>query len=399
MAHQNMHPIYLDYIAASPLLPEVQTAMAPFFSEFFGNPQSRHGFGVAPRQAIEDARARVASLIGCASREIIFTASGSEANNLAIQGLLAAYPKRGQHIITTEIEHYSVAHPIKYLEQSGYAVTWLPVDREGRVSAKAVSDALCDDTVLVSIAHANNEVGTIQALAEIAEITENAGVFFHTDAVATIGVIPFDCTNFPVDLAAFSAQSFCGPKGVGALYLRRGTRTHPLIAGGVQEEGRRAGTENVAGIVGMGIAASAAKARMAKEVPRLTSLRDQLISGLSEKVPFMHLTGAKQNRLPHIASFAVEYLDGSALIKSLEQHGISAASGSSCSTDALKISPVLTAMGLPGNVAQGGIVFSLGLQTTTAEIEQVISVFPACVSRIRQVSPLFAERLAETAQT
>ncbi|VAX33846.1 Cysteine desulfurase [hydrothermal vent metagenome] len=394
-----MYPIYLDYIAASPLLPEVQTAMAPFFSEFFGNPQSRHGLGATPRQAIEDARTQVASLIGCASREIVFTASGSEANNLAIQGLLAAYPKRGRHIITTEIEHYSVAHPIKYLEQTGYSVTWLPVDREGRVSAQAVADAICDDTVLVSIAHANNEVGTLQSLAEIAEITTKTGVFFHTDAVATIGVIPFDCRTLSVDLAAFSAQSFSGPKGVGALFLRRGTRIHPLIAGGIQEEGRRAGTENVAGIVGMGIAANIAHSRMENEVPRLRVLKERLITGLLAQVPFMHLTGAKQNRLPHIASFAVEYLDGSALIKTLEQHNIFAASGSSCSTDALKISPVLTAMGLPGNVAQGGIVFSFGLHTTTAEIEQVISVFPACVSRIRQVSPLFAERLAETAKT
>ncbi len=399
MADQQPHPIYLDYIAASPLLQEAQTAMQPFFLDFFGNPQSRHAFGTAPRQAIEDARTQIASMIGCAPREIIFTASGSEANNLAIQGLLAAYPKRGRHIITTEIEHYSVAHPIKYLEQAGYTVTWLPVDEEGRISAQAVSDAICDDTILVSIAHANNEVGTIQPLAEIADMTAQAGIFLHTDAVATIGVIPFNCTSLPVDLAAFSAQSFCGPKGVGALYLRRGTRTHPLIAGGIQEEGRRAGTENVVGIVGMGIAASATHTRMAKEVPRLGALRDQLIAGLLAKVPFMHLTGAKENRLPHIASFAVEYLDGSALVKSLEQHGILAASGSSCSTDALKISPVLTAMGLPGNIAQGSIVFSLGLHTTSAEIEQVISVFPGCVSRIRQVSPLFTERLAEMVQT
>lgn len=390
-----MDPIYLDYIAASPLLPEARTAMQPYLAEHFGNPQSRHAFALKPRRAIEHARAQVASLIGCTPREIIFTASGSEANNLAIQGLLSAYPKRGRHIITTEIEHYSVAHPIKYLQQTGYAVTWLPVNQEGHVCAKAVAEAIRDDTVLVSIAHANNEVGTIQPLAEIAEITDNAGVFLHSDAVATIGVIPFDCNTLPADLVAFSAQSFCGPKGVGALYLRRGTRTHPLIAGGIQEEGRRAGTENVPGIVGMGVAANAAKIRMSEEIPRLTALRDQLIKGLIAEVPFMHLTGARNPRLPHVASFAVEYLDGSALIKSLEQQGILAASGSSCSTDALKISPVLTAMGLPGNIAQGGIVFSLGMKTTKAEIERVLSVFPACVSRMRQVSPLFAERLAK----
>lgn len=391
-----MDPIYLDYIAASPLLPEARAAMQPYLAELFGNPQSRHAFGATPRHAIEQARTQVASLIGCTPKEIIFTASGSEANNLAIQGLLTAYPKRGRHIITTAIEHYSVAHPIKYLEQIGYAVTWLPVDRDGRTSAQAVADAIRNDTILVSIAHANNEVGTIQPLAEIAAVTEKAGVFLHSDAVATVGVIPFDCNTFPVDLAAFSAQSFYGPKGVGALYLRRGTRTRPLIAGGIQEEGRRAGTENVPGIVGMGVAASATKTRMSKEIPRLTALRDQLITGLLAEVPFIHLTGAANPRLPHLASFAVEYLDGSALIKSLEQYGILAASGSSCSTDALKISPVLTAMGLPGNIAQGGIVFSLGLRTTAAEIEKVLSVFPACVARIRQVSPLFAQRLAET---
>jgi len=392
-----MNPIYLDYIAASPLLPEALAAMQPYLAERFGNPQSRHALGVAPREAVAQARAQVASLMGCMPREIIFTASGSEANNLAIQGLLAAYPKRGRHIITTQIEHYSVAHPIKYMEQLGYQVTWLPVDCEGRVSAQAVAYAIQEDTILVSISHANNEVGTRQPLQEIAAVTEKAGVFLHTDAVATVGVIPFDCNTLSIDLAAFSAQSFYGPKGVGALYLRRGTRTRPLIAGGIQEEGRRAGTENVAGIVGMGIAAEAAKARMAKEVPRLTALRDQLITGLLAEVPFIHLTGAASPRLPHIASFAVEYLDGAALIKSLEQHGILGASGSSCSTDALKISPVLTAMGLPGNIAQGGIVFSLGRNTTVEEIETVLSVFPACVAKIRQVSPLFAERLAETA--
>ncbi len=367
--------------------------MLPYLTDFYGNPQSRHAFGEAPRKALETARAQIAQMVSCEPREVIFTASGSESNNLAIQGLLSAYPKKGRHIITTTIEHYSVAHPIKILEQQGYKVTWLPIDSFGRVAPKQVADAIRGDTVLVSILHANNEIGTIQALEEIGKMTEAAEVFFHTDAVATVGVIPFDCNRLNIDLAAFSAQQFYGPKGVGALYLRRGTRTRALIAGGIQEEGRRAGTENVAGIVGMGIAAEETMMRISEEVPRLTLLRDRLINGLLEKVPFIHLTGDPQNRLPQVASFAVEYLDGEALIKSLEQRGIIAASGSSCSTDALKISPVLTAMGLPGNIAQGAIVFSLGLGTTQADIDTLLTVFPECVEGMRQVSPLYAERL------
>lgn len=385
-----METIYLDHIAATPLSPGARAAMLPFLTERFGNPQSRHQFGEIPRLTLAESRENLAALIGCDAREIFFTSSGSEANNLAIKGLLSAYPKKGRHIVTTTIEHYSVAHPIKYLEREGYSVTWLPVDQNGRVSPKQVAEALQADTILVSILHANNEIGSIQPLAEIGAVTEEAGVFFHTDAVATVGVIPFHCDQLKVDLAAFSAQQFYGPKGVGALYVRRGTRMIPLIAGGIQEEGRRAGTENVAGIAGMGVAAAEASARMEKEIPRLTALRNLLIDQLRSKIPFIHLTGDREHRLPHIASFAVEYLDGEALIKTLEQRGIFAASGSSCSTDALKISPVLTALGLPGNIAQGGIVFSLGIGTTPSQIDILISVFPECVESLRSVSPLFA---------
>ncbi|MFQ5588690.1 MAG: cysteine desulfurase family protein [Nitrospiria bacterium] len=388
--------LYFDHIAATPLSEGARTAMLPYLTGLCGNPQSRHAFGEAPRKAVETARAQIAELIGCEPREVVFTASGSEANNLAIKGLLSAYPGRGRHIITTTIEHYSVAHPIKFLERRGFDVTWLPIDESGRLMPEQVAEAIRDDTALVSVLHANNEIGTIQALEEISAMTEQAGIFFHTDAVATAGVIPFDCGRLNIDLAAFSAQQFYGPKGVGALYVRRGTRLHPLIAGGIQEDGRRAGTENVAGIVGMGVAAAEAAARIQEEVPRLIALRDRLIDGLLASVPYLHLTGDRQNRLPHVASFAVEYLDGEALIKSLEQRGIFAASGSSCSTDALKISPVLTAMGLPGNIAQGAVVFSLGLETTDADIDTLLSVFPQCVETMRKVSPLYTERIAKT---
>ena len=388
-----MEAIYLDHIAARPLIPGANAAMAPFLSEHFGNPQSRHQYAGAPRKAVENARGQIAQLINCEPRELIFTASGSEANNLAIKGVLAGRQKKGRHIITTNIEHYSVAHPIKHLEKEGYTITCLPVDSEGQVTPAQVAEAMRDDTVLVSVLHANNEIGTIQAIEQIGQITQEADVFFHAVAVATVGVIPFDCELLGIDLAAFSAQPFYGPKGVGALYLRRGTRIFPLIEGGIQEAGRRAGTENVAGIVGMGFAAEEALKRMASEARRLTILRDRLVDGLLKAVPLLHLTGSREHRLPHVASFAVEYLDGQALVHALEKHGIVAASGSSCSSDALKISPVLSAIGLPGNVAQGGIVFSLGLGTTDAQMSSLLAIFPECVEALRRVSPLYAERV------
>ena len=386
-----MKEIYLDYMAAAPLLPEVRESMLPYLTECFGNPQSRHGYGAAPRSAIGQAREEIARLIGAAPREIIFTASGSEANNLAIKGILAAQRKKGKHIVTSMIEHFSVAHPLKRLEQEGYEITWLPVDEKGRVRPEAIEAAIRKETILVSIQHANNEIGTIQPLEEIGRITQARGVLFHTDAVATVGVVPFDVNLLGVDLAGFSAQPFYGPKGAGALYLRRGTRLYPLIDGGIQEEGRRAGTENVAGIVGMGVAAREAGKRLAAEGARLSALRDRLIDQLVGRVALLHPTGDRIRRLPSIASFAVEFVDGEALVRTLERRGIIAASGSSCSADALKISPVLTAIGFPGNVAQGGIVFSLGMRTTDSDIDRVISVFPECVEEIRRVSPIYSE--------
>lgn len=384
-----MKKIYLDHIAATPLLPAAREAMLPFLTEHFGNPQSRHAGGEIPRRGIEEARKRVAELIGAEPREIVFTASGSEANNLAIKGILAARPKKKTHIITSVIEHFSVAHPLKHLEREGVAVTWLPVDQKGRVRPEQVAAALRNETVLVSIMHANNEIGTVQPIQEIASITQAAGVLLHTDAVATVGMIPFRVDSLGIDLASFSAQPFYGPKGAGALYIRRGTRVHPLIEGGIQEGGRRSGTENVAAIVGMGAAALEARKRLPSEAPRLAALRDRLIVGLTERVPLIHLTGDPIHRLPHIASFAVEFVDGEALIRLLEKKGIFAASGSSCSAEALKISPVLTATGFPANVAQGGIVFSLGMGTTEEEIKTVLSIFPRCVEEIRKVSPIY----------
>ena len=382
--------VYLDYISASPLLPQAKAAMLPYFTEQFGNPQSRHGYGDAPRAAVASARQKVANLIGAAPSEILFTASGSEANNLAIRGVVAAGQKKGRHLIASVIEHVSVAHPMKRLAQEGYEVTWLPVDRTGRVNPNDVARAIRPDTLLVSILHANNEIGTVQPVAEIARITQAADVLLHTDAVATVGVVPVDVDRLGVDLAGFAAPSFYGPKGAGALYIRRGTRVAPLIDGGVQEGGRRAGTENVAAIVGMGVAAEVARAQMDAHTAHFLPLRDRLIDGLLKVINRIHVTGDRVMRLPHVASFAVEYVDGEALIRRLEKRGIIAASGSSCSADALKISPVLTAIGFAANVAQGAIVFSLGWETTDADISQALFAMPECVAALRAASPLFS---------
>jgi cysteine desulfurase len=388
-----MRRIYLDHIAATPLLPAAREAMLPFLTDCFGNPQSRHGEGAIPREAIAAARSAVADLIGAQASEVIFTASGSEANNLAIKGVVAgvvaSHRKKGRHLVVSTIEHFSVAHPIKRLSQEGFEVTWIPVDGNGRVDPKQVADALRPDTILVSVMHANNEIGTLQPIIEIAEIANAREIPFHTDAVGTVGIVPFDVARLGVDLAAFSAQSFQGPKGAGALFVRRGTRISPLVEGGVQEAGRRAGTENVAAIVGMGVAARQAGEGLVAEGVRLTALRDRLIAGLLARVDRIHLTGHPHHRLPQVASFAIEFLDGEALIRTLERHGIVGASGSSCSAEALKISPVLTALGLPANVAQGGVVFSLGRQTTEADIETVLETVPVCIERMRQVSPIY----------
>ncbi len=385
-----MQMVYLDYIAASPLLPAAKAAMLPYLTEQFGNPQSRHGYGDAPRAAVAAARGKVANLIGAAPSEILFTASGSEANNLAIRGVIAAGQKKGRHLITSVIEHVSVAHPMKRLAQEGYEVTWLPVDRAGRVNPNDVARAIRPDTLLVSILHANNEIGTVQPMTEIAGITQAADVLLHTDAVGTVGVVPFDVDQLGVDLAGLAAPSFYGPKGVGALYVRRGVRIAPLIDGGVQEGGRRAGTENVAAIVGMGVAAEVARRQIDADAAHFLPLRDGLIDGLLKTIDRVHVTGHRVMRLPHIASFAVEYVDGEALIRRLEKRGIIAASGSSCSADALKISPVLTAIGFAANVAQGAIVFSMGRETTEADITQVLFAMPECVAALRAASPLFS---------
>lgn len=379
--------VYLDYIGATPLAPEAREAMLPVLSDDFGNAQSRHALGQKPKEALAHARAAVARMIGASPEEIFFTASGSEANNWAIRG--STRGKRG-HLITSAVEHYSVAHPFQSLQKEGWEVSVLPVDREGRVDPRNIEGALRPDTILASLQHASSEMGSIQPIEQIAPVLRSRGVRFHVDAVASVGVIPVDLERLGIDLLTLAAPTFYGPKGAAALTVRRGVRILPLIEGGIQEEGRRAGTENVAAIAGMGAAAEVAIERLSADGERIAALRDRLLDGLAERTPLVHVTGSREHRLPTIASVCVEYVEAEALIKSLERRGIIAASGSSCASHAQKISPVLTAMGFPPNIAAGGVVFSLGRGTDDAQVDYVLEVFPEEVAQLRRLSPIYA---------
>jgi cysteine desulfurase len=339
---------------------------------------------------MDAAREKVATLVAASPEEIFFTASGSEANNLAIKGVAQAYAKRGRHIVASVIEHPSVTNPIRSLERQGYAVSWIPVDKMGRVDPRQIGDAIRPETLLVSILSASNEIGTIQPIAEIARITRAREIPFHTDAVASVGMIPVDAEALGIDLLSLAAPTFYGPKGAAALYVRRGTRIHPLIEGGVQDQGRRSGTENVPAIVGMGVAADLASGHLPRRGAHLVRLRDRTRAGLA-KLSHLLLTGDPERRLPHIVSLCAEFVDGEALIRALEEEGIFAASGSSCSSFALKISPVLTAMGIPANVAQGSVVLSLGMENREEEVDAFLSIFPHCLDRLRGVSPVYSE--------
>jgi cysteine desulfurase len=383
--------IYLDHVGATPLLPEAFEAMVPYLKEKFGNPQARYDLGQTSKQAIEAARGRVASLIGAEPKEIIFTSSGSESNNLAVKGVVHALAKRGRHLITTRIEHHSVINPIKTLERQGYEVTYLPVDPAGLVDPKTVEAAIRPDTILLSIQHANNEIGTIEPIEAIGRIARERGVVFYTDAVATAGIIPVDVNQLGVDLLSLSAQQFYGPKGVGALFIRKGTRLDPLIEGGIQEGGKRAGTENVSGIAGMGVAAEIAQRELESRSKRMRMLRDRLMSGLEDRVDRLHLTGHRTKRLPHIVSFCLEYVEGEAIVMLLARHGIYIAAGSSCSSPELRASSVILALDIPPQIAQGAVLMSLGKDTTESEIDRVLEVFPTLVRKLRAMSPVYQE--------
>jgi cysteine desulfurase len=382
-----MSNVYLDRIAATPLLPEVREAMAPFLGEAFGNPQSLHAAGRRAQEA--------AALVGAKPGEIVFTASGTEANNFAVKGLALGQQARGRHIVVSAIEHSSVLNSVKALERQGFSATLVPVDRTGLVDPADVEKALTSQTVLVSVMTANSEVGTIEPVAAIAAVAKKHGALVHTDAVAAAGIVPLDVQALGVDALSLAGDQFYGPKGAAALFVRKGVRILPLIDGGIQEGGKRGGTENVPAIVGLGRAARLAVRDMGTRRAALEPLRDRLFDGLSGRIERIIVTGSRADRLPHHASFCVEFIEGEAMLLSLDMKGVAAASGSACTSKSLKVSHVLLAMGLDHAAAQGSLVFSLVDGTTAGDIDHVLEVFPPIVERLRRMSPLWTEHLKE----
>ena len=386
-----MRRVYLDNAATTPILPEVKKVMMPYLGELFGNPSSLHDWGDAAREAIELARGQVAQLIGASADEIIFTSNGTESNNFAIKGLALARQDKGKHVVISAIEHFSVLHSVRTLEKWGFELTLVPVDKHGVVDPDDVRRSIREDTILVSIMHANGEVGTIEPVQEIAKITREKGIVLHTDAVATAGTIPVDVKELGVDALSLAGNQFYGPKGVGALWVRKGLRIMPFLDGGVQEGGKRAGTENIPAIVGLGKAAELAGANMSARTEHLTSLRDRLLTGLPDKVDHVVVTGHPKLRLPGNASFCVQFVEGESMLMLLNSRGIAVSSGSACTSRALKASHVLIAMGLPHEIAQGSILFTFGIGNTSEDVDYVLEVMPAIVDRLRQMSPLYAK--------
>ncbi len=383
-----MKRIYLDYAATTPTHPEVLKAMLPYFNEAFGNPSSIYSYGQEARGAVEEARAKVAGLIGARDEEIVFTGGGTEADNYALEGVAFASESKGNHIITTSIEHHAVLETCKFLERRGFSVTYLPVDSYGMVDPHDVKKAITGKTVLISVMHSNNEVGTIQPLEEIGKIARESGVCFHTDAVQTVGHIPVDVNTYSVDLVSISAHKLYGPKGVGALYIRKGTKITPFLHGGGQEKGRRSGTENVPGIVGFGKAAELARQEMDAEAARLTFLRDKLIQGIFEHIPDTRLNGHPIKRLFNNVNVSVAYVEGESMCLNLDLEGICASTGSACSSSSLEPSHVLLALGLRHEQAHGSLRFTLGKWTTEADIDRVLDVLPRIIANLRAMSPL-----------
>jgi cysteine desulfurase len=383
-----MKRIYLDYAATTPTHPEVIKAMLPYFTDAFGNPSSIHSYGQEAKDAMEKARNQVAALIGAKSEEIVFTGSGTEADNFAVKGVALSKQDKGNHIITSSIEHHAMLETCKFLEEQGFSVTYLPVDGYGMVAPNDVKKAITSRTILISVMHANNEVGTIEPIAEIGNIAREAEIYFHTDAVQTVGHIPVDVNKLHVNLLSLSAHKLYGPKGIGALYIRGGTRISSFMHGGSQERGRRASTENVPGIVGLGTAAKIAQQEMPEEVQKLTALRGRLIDGILKSIEHTQLNGHPVMRLPNNVNVSVSYVEGESVLLNLDLVGIGASTGSACSSTDLSPSHVLVAMGLPHLQAHGSLRFTSGKWTTEEEIEQVLNVLPGIVSKLRAMSPL-----------
>jgi cysteine desulfurase len=390
-----MAEVYMDHYAATPVLAEVADAMRPYLTEDFGNPSSLHQRGDTAREALYAAREQVAALIGAQPEEITFVSGGTEANNTAVKGVSWAARRKGNHLVVSSVEHFSVLNAARTMAKFDFEMTEVGVDDYGMVDPEDVRAAIRDDTVLVSVMAANGEIGTVQRTADIAAVAREKGVPFHTDAVAAAGYIPLNVTDLGVDAMSIASDLLYGPKGAGALWVRKGLRLMPLLDGGIQEDGRRGGTENMPGIVGMGKAAELAARDLASRAEGLTALRDRLIKGLMETIPRLRLTGHPSTRLPWNASFLVEFIEGESMLLFLDQKGISVSSGSACTSRALKGSHVLTACDVPAELASGSILFSLGLENTPEDIDYVLESLPPIVERLRQMSPLYAKYLKE----
>ncbi len=385
--------IYLDNAATTATKPEVLEAMLPYFTQVYGNPSSIHRAGRDARRAVEHAREQVAAALNADKGEIYFTAGGSESDNWAIKGTAFAHREKGNHIITTQIEHHAVLHTCQWLERQGFEVTYLPVDADGLVDPADVERAITDRTILVSVMMANNEIGTIEPIAEIARIAHAHGVLMHTDAVQAVGAVEVDVRALGVDMLSLSAHKFYGPKGVGALYVRRGVKLDTYMHGGAQERGRRAGTEYLPGIVGLGKAIELATADITGHAARLTAMRDRLIDGILKEIPYARLNGHRTRRLPGNVNVSIEYIEGEALLLRLDLAGIEGSSGSACTSGSLDPSHVLLAIGLPHEIAHGSLRLTLGDYNTEADVDATLAALPEIVRTLRDMSPMYQDML------
>lgn len=386
--------VYMDHAAGMPVDPRVLAAMRPYFEEYYGNPSSPHSWGNDARKAMEDARAKIVSLVAARrGEEVFFTSGGTESNNLAIRGVAYRNRDKGNHVVTTAIEHMSVMNPAKALLKEGFTVTFVPVDKYGVVDLQEMEKALTDKTTLVSVTHASSEIGTIQPIREIAEIVHKRGALLHVDAVAAAGQLPIDVDKEGIDLMSISSNDMYGPRGVGALFVKTGTRIQPIIQGGGQERGLRSGTENIPGIVGMGKAAELAKVEMQAEGERLVRVRDRMIKGMTDRIPSSFLNGHPRQRLPNNVNVRFSFIEGESLILSLDMLGVACSSGSACTSKTLEPSHVLLAIGLKHEEAHGSLLFTLGKQNSEEDADYVVNSLPDIVKRLRSISPLTPKEL------
>lgn len=383
--------IYMDHAATTPVRKEVLEAMLPYFTEYYGNASGIYGIAKESKKAMEKAREQVAEAINAQPSEIYFTAGGSESDNMALRGVAEALKDKGNHIITTKIEHHAILHTCEYLEKHGFRVTYLDVDADGKVRLEDLEAAICPETILISVMFANNEIGTIEPIAEIGKLAHEKGIYFHTDAVQAMGHVPIDVEEMHIDLLSISGHKLGAPKGIGAIYIRKGVRITPLIFGGAQEKKMRAGTENIPGIVGLGKAVELAAAELPETRAKLEKMRDRLIKGILEAIPYSKLNGHPTDRLPGNCNISFEFIEGESMLLLLDALGVAASSGSACTSGSLDPSHVLLAIGLPHEKAHGSLRLTLDTDNTEEEIDFILEKLPQIVARLREMSPLYEE--------